>query len=283
MSIVVIGATGKLGSQVVRSLIARGVRPDDIVAGGRNVDRLAELSAAGVRTARVDLDEPRTLEAAMADATAVLLISANGNPQRVEQHERAIAAASAASVELLAYTSFVQSGKDADHADHEATERLLGTSDVPYVILRNGVYFSYFERQIPGWVTAGEVVGAAGSGRISAGAHADLADAAAAVLTEPGHVGECYELGIDEAFTLAGLATELSRQTGRSVSYRDLSVAAFRDHLIASGMPDAMATRRANVDRGMADQRYEITSGDLRRLIGRAPVSLAEAIDAALR
>lgn len=283
MTIVITGATGKLGGQTVDALLRRGLAATDIVAAGRNAEKLAELAASkGVRTAQIDIDDAASLAAAFSGAERVFLVSVPGNPRRVEQQTNAINAAKAAGVQLLAYASFVQSGKDQDHADHFATEQVLGDSGVPFAVLRNGVYFSYFARHIPGWRDQGEVVGAAGEGRISAAAHADLADATATVLTTPGHEGKVYELGIDDAFTYAELAAELSRQTGSTIPYTHLTVEQFKARLVESGMAEAAAERRANVDRAMAEGQYHITTGDLRRLAGRPLTTLAEAVAAAL-
>ena len=75
MSIVVTGATGQLGRLTVESLLARGVPPEQIVAAGRNADRLAELADKGVRTARIDFADPTTLKEAFAGADALLLVA----------------------------------------------------------------------------------------------------------------------------------------------------------------------------------------------------------------
>jgi NAD(P)H dehydrogenase (quinone) len=282
MSIVITGATGKLGGQTVECLLRRGVPPEDIVAAGRDPERLAALAARGVRTVRFDVEDPGSVTAAFAEASKVLLVSVPGNPQRAHQQRQAIEAAAAADVELLVYASFVLAGKHEDHADHDTTERALQASDLPGVVLRNGVYFSYFARQIPDWCSQGAMVGAAGAGRISAASHADLADAAASVLTAPGHEGAVYELGIDDAFTLSELAAEVSRQTAQEIRYVELPPEQFEQHLVDAGMAEGMAQRRANVDRAMSAGLYEIRSGALRGLTGRPLTTLGEAVSHAL-
>jgi len=282
MSIVVLGATGKLGGQILESLVRRGVAAADVVAAGRNVERLAALSARGFATVRFDAADARTHAAAVAGATQVMLVSLPGNPRRVEQHRAAIGAAVAAGAQRVVYTSFVQAMSYGDHADHFDTERALQEIGVPHVILRNGVYFTYFQRQVPGWREQGRIVGSAGDGLINGAAPSDLADAAAAVLTGDGHDGRCYRLGVDEPFTLTDLAAELSRQTGEDIPYVDVPVEEFQAMLVEGGMAEGIAVRRAAVDASMRKGEYHIDSGDLSRLIGRAPVSLAAAISQAL-
>jgi NAD(P)H dehydrogenase (quinone) len=130
---------------------------------------------------------------------------------------------------------------------------------------------------------SGTVVGAAGPGRISAASRADYAEAAAVVLTTEGHAGAVYELGGDEAFTLAELAAAISAAAGQRVTYTDLPVSEFGQLLAGAGLPADAAEAIADADLGMSRGELFTTSRDLRRLIGRPATSLAEAIDAALR
>lgn len=287
MSIIVTGATGKLGGFAVRALLRRGVPAGDIVAGGRKPERLAELAALGVRTAVVDFDDPATLAAAFAGASRVLLVSVPGNPSRVVQHTAAVHAAHAADVELLAYTSFIHAdtGTTPTHPDHRATEAVLAASGVPYVSLRNPTYTESRLRWVPGWRERGRVVGACGTGVLSTATQADLGDAAAAVLATPNpaeHVGRTYELGGDDPFTLTQFAAELSRQTGTHIPYVDVSIDEYRAGLVADGYSDAVADNLAKVDAAVAAGEFENSTGDLRRLLGRPTTTLAEAMALAL-
>ncbi|RIJ10318.1 NAD(P)-dependent oxidoreductase, partial [Clavibacter michiganensis subsp. insidiosus] len=54
MTIVVTAATGRLGSRIVASLLARGAAASDVLATARRPEALADLAAQGVRTARLD-------------------------------------------------------------------------------------------------------------------------------------------------------------------------------------------------------------------------------------
>jgi NAD(P)H dehydrogenase (quinone) len=282
MCIVVTGATGNLGGLVVDALIRRGMATSEIVAAGRNRARLAELATKGVRTVRYDVDDVESVAAAFDGARKVLLVSIPGSPRRFEQHRGAIDAAKAAGVELFVYTSFIGAAPTNHHADHYATEQLLRENAMPYVVLRNGVYFEFFTAQINEWREQGQVLGAAGDGRISAAAIADLADAAAVVLTTPGHERAVYELGIDDPFTMPELANELSRQTGTQIPYVPLSVEEFETRLLQAGSTGAAAARRANVDRTIASGEFFIDTGDLGRLVGRELVTLSGAIAGAI-
>ena len=105
MSIVITGATGQLGRRTVGSLLQRGVPAARIVAAGRNTDVLAQLADKGVRTARIDYNDPATLKEAFVGADSVLLISGSEVGKRVDQHRNAIEAAKDAGVGRVVYTS----------------------------------------------------------------------------------------------------------------------------------------------------------------------------------
>lgn len=284
MSIAVTGATGHLGALAIQALLDRGVEPGDIVAAGRNRDRLARFEDRGTRTAPIDFDDVESLTAAFTGVEKLLLVSGSEVGRRTTQHQNAVDAARAAGVELIVYTSAPHADTSSLQlaAEHLATEKVLQASGVPFVVLRNGWYLENYTGQIPQFLQLGRIVGAAGDGRISAAARADFAEAAAVVLVTPGHEGAIYELGGDEPFTMSELAAELSRQTGQAIPYENLSVDAYTQVLIGAGLPEPVAAMLADNDRAIAAGELFIDTGDLHRLIGHPPSPLPQAITAAL-
>jgi NAD(P)H dehydrogenase (quinone) len=103
------------------------------------------------------------------------------------------------------------------------------------------------------------------------------------VLTAEGQEGRVYELGGDEAFTLAEVAAQVAAASGKDVVYRDLPVAEYAQVLVGAGLPEPMAAVLADSDRGVAAGDLFVGSGDLGRLLGRPTTSLADAVGAALR
>jgi NAD(P)H dehydrogenase (quinone) len=285
MSIVVTGATGHLGRLVVEDLLARGVPAPEIVAAGRAVDRVKDFADRGVTVRPIDFGDPASLRAAFAGAGKVLLVSGSEVGQRVAQHQNAIDAARDAGVGLLAYTSIANAGTATMRlaAEHQATEAALRASGVPFVLLRNGWYTENYTGQLAAIRQYGALSGSAGSGRVSAAPRADYAAAAAAVLVSDGHADRAYELGGDDAFTLAELAAELSAQTGQQIVYRDLPTPAYTEILVGAGVPGPVAEILADSDLGLSRGELYVDSGDLRRLIGRPTTPLRDAVAAALR
>ena len=285
MSYVITGATGHLGRLVTEDLLRRGVPAGDITATGRDITKAKDLADHGVRVLAIDYDDPASLDAAFRGADRILLISASEPGRRARQHENAVDAAARAGAGLLAYTSIANAGTTTMRlaAEHQATEAALRASGLSYVLLRNSWYVESYTAQVPAILQRGSLAGSAGDGRVSAATRADYAAAAAAVLTGDGHAGRAYELGGDEAFTLAELAAEIGAQAGQPVSYLDLPEDEHARLLTSAGLPEVAAVTLADADRGLARGDLFVDSGHLRQLIGRPATTLREAIAAALR
>ncbi|MFB6958088.1 SDR family oxidoreductase [Streptomyces sp. NPDC056309] len=282
MSIVVTGATGHLGRHVVEQLLEK-VPADQVTAVVRTPEKAAGLAERGVRIAVADYNAPETFDGLFSAGDKVLLISGNEfDKGRVRQHRVVIDAARAAGVALLAYTSAPGTLKAALADDHHGTEEALLASGVPYVLLRNGWYDENYTEQLAPVLEHGAVVHAAGEGRISSAPRAEYAAAAVAVLTGEGHENKTYELGGDEAWSLAEYAAELSRQTGRRITSNPVTVEEYAGILAGAGLPGPLAAILAGVDASIERGELVITSGDLSRLIGRSTSPVSEAIAAAL-
>jgi NAD(P)H dehydrogenase (quinone) len=285
MSLVITGAMGHLGRLVVENLLDRGVPAASIVAAGRATAKIKDLADRGVQVRAIDFNDPATLRHAFRGADNILLVSGSEAGQRIPQHRNAIDAASQAGVGLLAYTSIANAGTTTMRLaeEHQATEAALRASGIPFVLLRHSWYIENYTAQLGTILEHGALFGSAGDGRVSAATRADYAAAAAAVLAGSGHDGQVYELGGDQAFTLAELAAEISAQTGRDISYRDLPTEEYTRMLTGAGLPEPVAAILADSDRGLARGELFVDSGDLRRLTGRPTTTLHDAVAVALR
>ena len=102
------------------------------------------------------------------------------------------------------------------------------------------------------------------------------------MLTTPQTSGAIYELAGDEAYTLAQLAAEVSKVSGKSVVYQDLPEAEYRAALLKAGMPEGLASRLADSDRGASQDWLFDDSHQLSALIARPTIAwrslVAEAV-----
>lgn len=284
MTIAVTGAGGQLGRLVVEDLLARGIPAAEIVAGTRRPEALADLAARGVQVRHADYDDVASLDAALAGAEKVLVISGTDFGRRPAQHAAAAAAAQRAGARLVVYTSAPQADTTTMllAAEHRASEEAIRALGVPFTFLRNYWYFENYTAQLPTFLEHGAIVGAAGDGRISGAARADFAAAAAAVLATEGHENAVYELGGEPSFTLGQLADVVSKAADRQVVYRDVPAEELRQVLVGAGLPEPMAAVMADVDQHIAHGVLYTDTGDLTRLIGRPTTSLEDVVASAV-
>ena len=282
--IVITGATGQLGRLVIGSLLKK-MPASEIIAAVRNGEKARDLAAKGVHVRIADYDQPQAWDGALKGAEKVLLISSSEIGQRARQHRSVIDAAKRAGVKLLVYTSVLHADISVLGlaAEHRETEAAIRASGLPHTLLRNGWYTENYMAGIPAALSLGALYGCAGQGRIASAARSDFAEAAAAVLTADGQAGKVYELAGDRAYTMAELAAEISRQTGRSIKYVDLPEADFREALIKAGLPEAVASLVADSGTGASKGALFDESRDLARLINRPTTPLALSVTAALR
>jgi len=284
--IVITGAAGQLGRLVIASLIRRGVPTSEIVAAAHTPSKATDLAALGVRVREADYNKLDTLAKAFEGATTLLLISSPNADNRFPEHRAAVDAAKAAGVQLLAYTSVLNADTTTllVGADHQATEKYVTASGIPWVFLRHPSYLENYTGSLGSALEHGGIPGAAGDGRNSAATRADLADAAAVVLKSPdGRAGKSYELGNDIAFTMKEFAAEVSKQSGKKVVYNNMSEQAYRALLESVGLPATIARYVADSDAKAAshDELYT-ASRDLSGLIGHPTTTFGEAIAVAL-
>lgn len=280
----VTGATGQLGRLVIEALL-KSIPAGRIVAAARNPAKAGDLAERGVIVREADYSRPDTLGPALAGVEKLLLISSTEVDGRLPRHRAVIDAAGQAGVSLIAYTSMLHADTSPARLaiEHRQTEEVIAASGLPAVILRNGWYTENHLMALPAALEHGAFVGAAKEGRFSSAARQDYAEAAAEVLATDGHAGKTYELAADQAFTLAELAAEVSRRTGKTIVYNDLSEAAYRDVLTGAALPADLAGLLADADAAASRGALFDNGGALGRLIGRPTTSMQTLVAAALR
>jgi NAD(P)H dehydrogenase (quinone) len=282
--ILVTGATGQLGSRIVKLLLQR-LPAGSVVAGGRNAAKAAPLTALGAEFRTVDYNAPATLDTALAGITRVVLVSGNEVGQRVPQHKAVADAAARAGVKLLAYTSILQASVNPLllAAEHRGTEEALAAGKVPWIALRNGWYSENFTNNAPLAVQYGVLQSASGDGRFSTATRDDFAAGAAALILRDDHkAGQGYELAGSSSFSKQEYADLLSRKSGKQVVLRNLTEAQYVAALVQAGLPEGFAKILADSDSKAADGWLFNDSRTLEKAIGRPTTPLEQTVDAAL-
>lgn len=278
------GATGQLGRLVIEELL-KSVPGSRIIAAARNPANAQDLAERGVVVREADYARPETLASAFKGVEKLILISSSEVNGRLPLHRAVIDAAKKAGVSLLAYTSMLHADSSTAQlaVEHRQTEEAIAASGLPAVILRNGWYTENHLYALSAALEHGAFVGSAKYGRFSSAARKDYAAAAAAVLTKGSHAGEIYELAADQAFTLAELAAEVSRQSGKPVVYNDLPEQDYAKLLVDFGLPADLAALLADADAAASRGALFDDGGVLSTLIGRPSIPMKDLVALALR
>lgn len=282
--IVVTGAGGQLGREVVERLLAR-VPAEQVGVSVRAPEKVADLAERGVRVRRGDFAEPDSLAHAFEGAAKVLVVSVDATgADAVRRHVTAIEAATLAGAGRILYTSHMGADPGSPFApmpDHAATEAALATSGVPFTALRNGFYASSALMLVRGALETGELV-APEDGPVAWTTHADLADAAVTALTDEGLDGRTPPLTGPEAIDMTGVAAVASRVTGREIRRVTVSDGEFRERLVAHGVPVEQAGMLVGMFVAARRMAFAAVDPALGRLLGRSPTSLGDFLGAAM-
>lgn len=274
-TIAITGVSGALGGEVVRLLAGADMRLD-LRLLARDPARAPDVDT-DVR--RCDYRDPDP--AALHGVDALLFVSASESRDRRDVHRNFVAAAAAAGVRHVVYTSFCGAAPDASFTlgrDHADTEQAIRDADLAHTILRDNFYADV----LPHFADeAGVIRGPAGTGRVAAVARADVAAVAAAVLRAPEeHVGATYDLSGPEALTLAEVADQAGRALGRDLRFEDETV----EEAYASrragwpGAEDWQLDAWVSTYTAIADGSCDLVTDHVERVTGRAPRSLEEAL-----
>ncbi|WP_419703051.1 SDR family oxidoreductase [Promicromonospora sp. NFX87] len=270
MTIAIIGATGQLGGHTIDALLERGIPAGDLLALGRDTERLTALTERGLRTATLNLDDVDGTATQLADVDKLLLVSVGAPGQALAPRGNAIEAARRAGVGHLVYTSALQAPTTilGLAAEHKATEELVTASGLPATFLRNGWYTENHQQDFTSARETGVIANSVGDGRLATASRRDFAEAAAVVLTTPGHEGRAYELSGDTAWSFEEFAAIAAKVLGTSVRYEALTPEQEHKQLLAFGLDEGTAGFMVALNGNMRDGALAPTPGDLARLIG---------------
>jgi len=266
--IAVTGSTGFVGGFVARELAASGIPLRLLVRDPAKALALGEVVQSTYLGAT-----PEHLEG----IDTLFMVSAAENKERLAEHLALIDAAASAGVKHIVYTSFFGAAPDCTFTlgrDHYATEEHLKSSGITYTFLRDNLYSDFLPFMVG---EDGVIRGPAGEGRVAAVTRADVAEVAATILRDPEpHAGAAYELTGPEALTMGEIAATVAAAEGRAVTYRDETLEEARASRAVWGAPEWQLDAWISTYTAMAAGEMRHVSGDVERILGRRPTSLAE-------
>lgn len=274
--ILVTGATGTVGSEVVRQVSAAGVPVRALV---RDPARGEALAGPGVEIVPGDLLDPASLDSALDGVDKLFLLTAF-TPDQETPAANAIAAAQRAGGVHVVRMSVVGASEDSSFATGRGcarTERQLSQSGLDWTVLQPHAFMQNVLGNAGTIATEGALYGTTGEGRIGTVDTRDIASVARTVLTEPGHTGKTYVLTGPESLTHADMAATLAAVLDKEVRYVDLTPDQYEQTLLGYGLPEPLAEDI----RVLYGEIFRSGGGDfvtthVRDVTGRAPRSFEE-------
>jgi len=238
MTTAVIGATGRVGSEIVRGLLARG---DAVAVLVRDPDkaRRAFGEPRGLHIRPTRLDDPRDLTEAFAGIRTVCITMGSIGTEGVLQRIVINAAAGISSIEQVTRLSVLNTSADSlgiNQRAHHSIDQFASSTTVPYSTIRPAI-FSASLLAAAGEVRASRTwTGLADSGRTALIDHRDAAEAGLRVLTNPALWGTHHDLTGPEPMSWPDALDLLSAELGEPVTFRAAAERQFLQHLTGAGV-----------------------------------------------
>ena len=274
--ILVTGATGLNGRELVQRLSARGVAVRALVRNLAKAEALAALPH--VQITEGDLARPETLVRPLQGVDRAMLISSS-DPGMLDVQTNFIEAARNAGVAHVVKLSGIIPELDSPFRFarmHAEIERRLEVSGLGFTHLRAGEFMPSYFRQVPSIVAKGALFLPMEDARIASVDVGDIAEVAAIVLTTSGHEGKTYPLTGPEALTMAEVAAKLSAATGKTIRYVNVSPEDAKKARLAAGMPPFLVDALDELFAERRKGKESVVSSTVQTILGRPATSFDE-------
>jgi uncharacterized protein YbjT (DUF2867 family) len=235
--ILITGATGTNGTELIKLLARQGVEVRALVRSSDRAMAIADLP--GVELMIGDLRDHASMRYALSGVERAFLVTSSSEEAQSLQ---------SGFVDTAGHTGLQHIVKlsqlGADPASpvrflryHAEVENVIRTSGIKYTFLRPNLFMQGLLLFRSSIATNGKFFAAAGDAKVSVVDARDIAAAAAAALTQPGHEGRTYDLTGPEALTHTEMAVQLSDAVGRRISFVDITPEAMKATLLDAGLP----------------------------------------------
>lgn len=266
--ILVTGATGTVGTEVVEQLAAGGHRVRALV---RNPAKTDKIRGSNVEVVLGDMSQTDTLRAPLEGVDRVFLLTGGPGADLLELEGNVLEQAQEAGVNHIVKMS----GNGVDFDDfpygqrHRESEKKIEGSGIAWTHLRPCPFMTNTLFLADSIKSAGAIYLPAGDGKVPVIDPRDIAAVAVKVLTEKGHEGNAYELTGSEPLSYAEMAEQLSTALGRQVGFVDVPEPAAREGMLGAGMSPAEVNILLDVYGFIKAGRFGAVSPDFERLMGR--------------
>jgi uncharacterized protein YbjT (DUF2867 family) len=268
MTILVLNANGKVGSEVTNLLIAKG---EKVRIGARDTAK-AKATHPKAEVAAVDFSKPDSLKAALKGVDAVF----TATPFELLPQPELDLVAAAKSEGVKTIVKISTQGADADPSSpHGAVEKAIRDSGISHTILRPNFFMQNYAVQQAAMIkNTGAFYEPADEGKSSFIDTRDIAAVAVKALTEKGHSGKSYLLTGGEALSRKDVAEQISKATGKTIKFVNVDDAALRKAMADAPqkLTDLMSVLMGYVRAGYTGD----ISPDIEKILGRKPITFAK-------
>lgn len=278
--ILVTGATGHLGNQIVAHLLTQ-ISPSEIAVLVRSEEKAKELKEKGVQIRVGDYTNPNSLVAAFKGVKKLILISSNDFNDRFGQHKNAIDAAKQEGVEHILYTSMSMNDIESSPLkgflkDHYETEDYIKQNGFTHTILQHSLYADVIPMFIGEQVLETGVFFPAGEGRVAYASRTDLAEAISKIALSDAYDNQSLPLTNTQNYSYADVAKILTEISGKEVTYVSPIPEVFTETLKGFGLPDPIIQMSLGFAAGIKNNDFDKTFPNLETILGRRPQTLKE-------
>jgi uncharacterized protein YbjT (DUF2867 family) len=270
--ILVTGASGSVGKEVLKAVAASGVKHRAMYRS----EAEAAKAPAGTEVAIADFAQPETLAAALRGVESVYLVC-SPIPELVQLESKVIDACVAAGVRHVVQNSALGAGdyRKSFPSWHRKVEDKLRGARLSYTILRpNSFHQNVVSIFAPSIRAQGVFYGSMRDSRNSFLDVRDIAAVAAKALAGGAHSGKIYELNGPEALNYTELAAKISQAAGREVKYVDIPLDAQRKALLEQQMPEWLVNALLELQEYYLGGQGGDVDGLLQDLLGRQPIAM---------
>jgi (4-alkanoyl-5-oxo-2,5-dihydrofuran-3-yl)methyl phosphate reductase len=265
--ILVTGATGNIGSELVKLLVAKGA-PVRVIS--RDEKKVSYLDPS-VQRVIGDRHDPSIVRKAAQGADKVFLLAVlfdkNHEADRllIEEAKQA----GAGQIVMISSGSVRMEGNAIGRL-HREKEQMVEGSGIPWTLLRPGGFMS---NAILWWAESiksqSKVFNPAGNGKTAPISPYDIAAVAAAALTSSGHEGKAYDLTGAELLSAPEQVEILSKVIGKPIECVDIPPEVAAERMVAAGLPDALVKSLAELWEQVRKEAYTFHTHEVERLTGR--------------
>lgn len=278
--ILVTGATGQLGKEVVEHLLSR-TNTSNLAVLVREASKTEGLKTKGIDVRVGSYDDYNSLIKAFNGIDKLYFVSGNDITNRTQQHENVVKAAKEAGIKHVVYTSFMRKNETETSPiamvamAHIKTEKWLKESGMKYTILKHNIYMDMLPMFIGETILeTGILYLPAGYEKVAFTLRSEMAEVASIILTTESHENKIYDITNDKAVSFSDIALIISEISGKTINYVSPTQEEYIKTLTDAAVPMEYIGMFAGFAEAFKQSEFNQTGNDIEILTGRKPTSV---------